>query len=311
VGSVAGLLVGVVCFTGAVLVFRDQIDCWQHPYRKVEALGRPWKNLEELRAAVEADFPRNPPNGMLLYPGRQDRALLFYVPEQPFREVFVDPYTGQITGSRTSGAWGGWLRGLHVRLQLRWGRWLVGGLGVVLLVSLLSGALIYGRFLRGPRRMGLAWYQLRPGKLARRDLHRFIGVSSLAFNLLLAVTGVVLAFGWAREPVPLPGAARVADGKPIGVDAAIRAAGIGAVSVLFPSPRSWRYTVYAADGGFVTVAAGTGAVMQVAKGGFGWRAWHYGAFAEYGAFAKWGYFLFGLTPLALAVLGWLARMKNV
>ena len=67
---------------------------------------------------------------------------------------------------------------------------LVGFFGLTLLLSTLTGLLIYARFIKGVK-----WWRVRRGRgpqVSSSDWHKLIGILSLAFNLVIAVTGAVL-----------------------------------------------------------------------------------------------------------------------
>jgi uncharacterized iron-regulated membrane protein len=111
-------------------------------------------------------------------------------------DAYVDPYTGAIQGERIPS--GGYfssvyqfLRQTHVRLLMGlWGRVFVGVLGVSLVLSCLTGLYIYRGWMK-------KMFTLRLGAgLGNRttwaEAHKFIGVWSLLFNILIGVTGAVL-----------------------------------------------------------------------------------------------------------------------
>ncbi|MCC6143006.1 MAG: PepSY domain-containing protein [Candidatus Hydrogenedentes bacterium] len=83
---------------------------------------------------------------------------------------------------------------LHAELFLEiWGTLLVGTLGVIFLVSTITGWIIYGPFMKA-----MAFGFIRQGRalhLRMADMHKLVGIAALAFNLLMAVTGIGLTFG--------------------------------------------------------------------------------------------------------------------
>lgn len=70
---------------------------------------------------------------------------------------------------------------------------LTGVLGVVFLISTLTGWIIYGPFMKA-----LIFGAIRRGKAAHMrfaDMHKLVGMAALAFNLVMAVTGIGLTLG--------------------------------------------------------------------------------------------------------------------
>lgn len=83
---------------------------------------------------------------------------------------------------------------LHAELMLGiWGTLIVGTLGLVFLISTITGWIIYGPFMKA-----MAFGFIRQGRalhLRMADMHKLVGIAALAFNLLMALTGIGLTFG--------------------------------------------------------------------------------------------------------------------
>ncbi|MBX3176636.1 MAG: PepSY domain-containing protein [Candidatus Hydrogenedentes bacterium] len=73
------------------------------------------------------------------------------------------------------------------------GLFITGVLGVVFLISTITGWIIYGPFMKA-----LVFGMIRQGKAAHMraaDMHKLVGIGALAFNLVMAVTGIGLTLG--------------------------------------------------------------------------------------------------------------------
>ncbi len=83
---------------------------------------------------------------------------------------------------------------LHAELMLEfWGTLVVGALGVIFLISTITGWIIYAPFMKA-----MAFGFIRRGRslhMPMADLHKLVGIAALAFNLLMAITGIGLTFG--------------------------------------------------------------------------------------------------------------------
>lgn len=102
--------------------------------------------------------------------------------------VYVHPRTGEVTGV---GAWAGIQRFLrnthrHLMLPVKWGVSLVGLSAVALAVSLVTSFWVYKKWWRGFFR----WPRGRTARAFVGDLHRFAGLWSVWFVLLMIATGV-------------------------------------------------------------------------------------------------------------------------
>lgn len=134
-----------------------------------------------------------------------------YLPDGRTRLIDIDPYTAEVRGDR------GWLsfqrffRNAHRHLMLpTWiGVPLVSALSVLLVVSMMSGLMIYKKFWRG--------FLRRPRSGSQRvwhgDLHRLTALWSLWFLPVIALTGLFYlaeSLGWRAPPfgeIPAPTAA--------------------------------------------------------------------------------------------------------
>ncbi|MGK6318321.1 PepSY-associated TM helix domain-containing protein [Sphingomonas sp. DT-204] len=125
-------------------------------------------------------------------------------PDGRFKRVLLDPATGEVNRVAGHGSIQRFLRDIHRRLMLPLaiGLPLVSSLGLMLLTSLVTGIVTYKKWWRGffrrPRRGGL--------RRMSGDLHRLVGVWSLWFVALMAVTGIwyLAEFLGARAPESRP-----------------------------------------------------------------------------------------------------------
>lgn len=114
-------------------------------------------------------------------------------------EVFLNPYTGEIVGSRDYfKTFGHYIRHLHVRFFTRpLGRIWVGLGGLALLISTITGILIYGGFMK---RQFFGAIRRKNLKLKSADYHKIIGMTTLMFNLMIAITGAWLGLQGILQP---------------------------------------------------------------------------------------------------------------
>ncbi len=134
--------------------------------------------------------------------------FIVLTPWQERMRLWVDPYSGEFLG------YTGWFNvqrffrqtHRHLMLPVKIGVPLVSVLGIVLLVSLVSGLVVYRGFWRGffkwPR------WSRRP-RVWLGDLHRLVSVWSLWFVALIALTSVwylVESLGARAPPIPRPAA---------------------------------------------------------------------------------------------------------
>lgn len=197
-----GLLTGVVVLflslTGTGLVFITEIDRALHRDLLTSSTTGPIIAAERAIAAVQAKFPKAN-IGSLTLPRDETGVYTATTNKlkadgQEFNEVSVDPRTGVVLGQRDhTKSFAFVLRQLHLRFFFfGWkGRVVIGVFGLVLLFSTVTGLLIYSRFIRALP----TWYSVRRQRgfqISTSDWHKLIGITALAFNIVISFTGMIL-----------------------------------------------------------------------------------------------------------------------
>jgi uncharacterized iron-regulated membrane protein len=198
VGLYAGIVIAVLSITGAAAVFIPEIDVLLNREMLEVKPEEKKASLNAIMQKVKAKYPALELNAIEL-PASPEQVYVFklFNPEAGKYEsrsldVQVNPYTGEITGTRDyNRSFAFFLRHLHVRLyENYWGRQVVGLFGIALVISTITGLLIYGNFMKkqffGSFRSG------RGIRIASADWHKFVGVAALLFNLIIAITGAWL-----------------------------------------------------------------------------------------------------------------------
>lgn len=226
-GLISGIVVVIVSLTGCLFAFQTEISSLiRHKEFFIAAPppSTPTLPLHVLAArAQEALGAAGPANYFTLYadPGRaweflayeegHPEALSFAGSVNHYESVFVDPYTGRITGHID------YLRDFFVivkylhwslLLNTRYGQPVVGWSTLLFVVSLITGFIMWfpAKWNETERsksfniRWKAAWKRLN------YDLHNVLGFYTLVIALLLALTGLVYAFPWFSSAVYAAGA---------------------------------------------------------------------------------------------------------
>ncbi|WP_417361371.1 PepSY-associated TM helix domain-containing protein [Galbibacter sp.] len=189
---IAGGFLILLGITGSILIFNEDID---------QALFAPYQvndtaevlNLDSATAAVQKKY-KNWNTRIIHF--KKGESIVFNIrrPEQRMF-VFVHPENGEILGAiDESTHLTKWLLKFHYSFHSGViGRILVLIFGTLFLISLITGTLLYRKNIR---KVLLFKIKLKPNK--RRAfysaLHSYIGVWALLLNLILAITGVLLAY---------------------------------------------------------------------------------------------------------------------
>lgn len=203
-----GVVVTLVCFSGAMLVFEDEVVRLSHrELFHTEPVGRPVVTLDEAARRVAATLPEGiRVTGVTVEadPGRTWRVNLSR-PKHAW--AAVNPYTGEVVGRYERPPFFTAMFRLHRWLLdsrpsgdgVFWGKQLVGVSTLLFVVALLTGVPLWWPRTRRALRRGLSFAPWRGWRCFWRDLHVAGGMYALAFLLLMALTGLTWSFPWYRS----------------------------------------------------------------------------------------------------------------
>jgi uncharacterized iron-regulated membrane protein len=269
-GCTAGLLLFVVCWSGTFAVFSREFD-WliderlRAPHAGTIAWGAAYEAMTRShpeQSIVQLNAPYAP--GFALEAWTEDRAGVM-------GRLYADPASGALLGATSYFNVQRFFRSLHMCLFLAapWGYWIVGAMGVVLLLSLATALGFWARFWRGVR--------IAPWRPSTRrswsDAHKAIGLGASWFALLMGLTGV---WYWAEPYLPEPperaaGALDEGDAPPSpeALAGAVRAAEQGGFvvrAISFGEPGSGVLEFHGQDGGWLVRDRAARVWFDLAKG---------------------------------------------
>ncbi len=217
VGLVAGLALFVAFYAGAITVFHHDLPLWQST---ADAAPQSLDDAQHLLDGVLARHPTARTHLGMTFPGAEmPKALAYWQDaEGGWRYAWSRQYEGSTTPPQAGLA--ELVNELHFSLGLP-----VAGIYLMGVVSLLYGvAILSGLVIHLPR-LFKDLFALRPGRNLKQlwqDAHNLIGVLSLPFHLLFAVTGVLLCLMFVQLAVlnPLVYDNRVMEALPAALDTA-------------------------------------------------------------------------------------------
>ena len=203
-----GIIITITCLTGAILVLEPEITraLRSEVYYVADASGSV-KPMEELIATVKAEGPDSLTIANVTVFDDPRRTYQVNFTKRHSAALFIDQYSGKITGRYERFGFFTTMLHLHRRLLdnstpadggMRPGKLIVGISTLMLVVILITGVVLWW-----PRaRRGLAhslsipvtsgWHRFWMG------LHVAGGVYSLILVLVMALTGLTWSFGWYR-----------------------------------------------------------------------------------------------------------------
>jgi uncharacterized iron-regulated membrane protein len=199
VGSLAGLVILVMCVSGILLAFERQINAWDAGRYRVIPLKNQPKNLS--RVPLDSLLgSRRPPSNITIRSDAQAPLEFVYGRE---RTAFIDPYSGKVLGQGSKATRGffstveRWHRALGGELRGGFGRKVTGAANL-LFVFLISS----GPYLWWPRKQ--TWQRFKAVLLFRAGLsgrqrdwnwHHVAGIWCALPLFFISMSGVVMSYG--------------------------------------------------------------------------------------------------------------------
>ncbi|SMB98538.1 PepSY-associated TM helix domain protein [Hymenobacter roseosalivarius DSM 11622] len=213
----AGIVIAVLCFTGAVLVFEKELEQGWHPERYfVAAPGeQPRLFLHQVTQAVQAVVPQSRVTGVKVYadPARTIEVSLAALQvkgegkpkggEGGGPKYFVNPYSGQVIGPYVyRDTFFYTMFALHRGMVAgAVGKFIVGVSTLFFLFIIATGLVLWwpatGKVLR--QRLSVKWDA--SWKRLNHDLHIVLGFYSALFLFVFAFTGLAWSFEWFNQGI--------------------------------------------------------------------------------------------------------------
>lgn len=254
-GLLSGWLLLVICITGTLVVYKHPLKVWANPRLVSAPSPEAGAGLtpDEALARFRQAYPHTP--RLLAFPSDRYSIHSYSYALTGEAEVlggraWLHPGTGQMQLGLQSD-FADFVQRLHAGLWMgSQGRWVVGALGVLMALSLLSGLVLHWR------RLGRDLFHLRVGSAPRKawgDVHKFSAVWLFAFHLVIAVTGAWLGVEsliGLRNPPPHSSAGQAATVPMARIDQLLANA-TAAVPDL--QPTHLNFTAYGREGSTVRV----------------------------------------------------------
>lgn len=203
-GLATGLVVFIVALTGCLYCFQEEIGYLYDDYKYVEAQDKPFI----------------PPSGVYeigkkILPGRQIHSAIYgdktealeivYYEADPefYQKAYLNPYSGSLIKlvDLESGFFHFILDG-HIHLWMgEFGQKIVSYSTLIFLFILISGLILWWPKNRkaAKKRVRFSWSDRTKWKRKNYDLHNILGFYASAVAVLVAITGLVMAFNWFAE----------------------------------------------------------------------------------------------------------------
>ena len=203
-----GLIITLVCFSGAMLVFENEANEWfRRDLYYVETVKESPLPMDKLLEKVATTLPDSVAVTGVSISSDPGRAYQVSLSKPRRASLYVDQYTGEVKGkSERSGCFMFMFR-MHRWLLdsmnpgnegIFWGKMIVGVSTLLLVFVLISGIVIWWPRTRKALKNSLKITATKGWRRFWYDLHVAGGMYTLIFLLAMALTGLTWSFPWYR-----------------------------------------------------------------------------------------------------------------
>lgn len=193
-GVATGLYVFVICASGAALVFRVDMQRALHPHLFTVGATGPLADPVAVMESVSRAYPQHRLSGVEAPTTSRPTYLAYVTSGREFRTVLIDPVSTAVLGELPDHRPIQALQELHYNLLGgRTGRMVNGAGAFAILILCVTGLVIWWPGARAWRR-GFVVDINRDGRRVLWELHRAVGIWTVAFTVMFAVTGLSYVF---------------------------------------------------------------------------------------------------------------------
>ena len=203
-----GLIITLVCFSGAMLVFENEVNEWfRRDLYYVETVKESPLPMDKLLEKVAMTLPDSVSVTGVSISSDPGRAYQVSLSKPRRASLYVDQYTGEVKGKSERSGFFMFMFRMHRWLLdsmnpgnegIFWGKMIVGVSTLLLVFVLISGIVIWWPRTRKALKNSLKITATKGWRRFWYDLHVAGGMYALIFLLAMALTGLTWSFPWYR-----------------------------------------------------------------------------------------------------------------
>ena len=203
-----GLIITLVCFSGAMLVFENEANEWfRRDLYYVETVKGSPLPMDKLLEKVATTLPDSVAVTGVSISSDPGRAYQVSLSKLRRASLYVDQYTGEVKGKSERSGFFMFMFRMHRWLLdsmnpgnegIFWGKMIVGVSTLLLVFVLISGIVIWWPRTRKALKNSLKITATKGWRRFWYDLHVAGGMYALIFLLAMALTGLTWSFPWYR-----------------------------------------------------------------------------------------------------------------
>jgi len=203
-GFITGLVVFIVSITGCLFCFQDDIQDALYSYRKVQTHSSSYLQPSDLKAVVLQKHPKAIVNYTYYYGKDRPAVVMANLGKQGFLYEYINPYSGKLLHEENpQHNFFIIVKFIHLYLLLppNIGTPVVGISVIVFVVMMITGIVLWWPKRKTDRKRSFTIKWNGRWRRVNYDLHNVLGFYTTTVTLILAITGLSIAFDWVRDGI--------------------------------------------------------------------------------------------------------------
>jgi uncharacterized iron-regulated membrane protein len=201
-GFISGLVVFIVSVTGCIFCFQDEIQDALYNWRHVEVKQQAYLPPSIIKQKGLAQHPGATASYTYYY-GKDRPAMLYTsLPNKELHLIYLNPYTGKVLHTQNAATdFFTVIKDIHLYLLLpaNIGGMVVGISVIIFVILLITGMILWWPKRKSDRKRSFTIKWNGKWRRLNFDLHNVLGFYACSIALILAITGLAIAFQWVNK----------------------------------------------------------------------------------------------------------------
>ncbi|WP_299249419.1 PepSY-associated TM helix domain-containing protein [uncultured Cytophaga sp.] len=202
-GLISGSIMFIVCITGCIWVFQEEITNLLQPWNNVASENKSFLLPSQVNAITAKEFPKKEIHGFNYQDGKALHVHISHEDEYNY-SLYLNPYSGAIVQTvkheKDEFDFFRFILNGHRFLWLPWkvGRQIINYATLTFVLLLVSGIILWWPKNKSAakQRFSFKWKDTTKWKRKNYDLHNILGFYAMIFLLLIALTGMQWGLKW-------------------------------------------------------------------------------------------------------------------
>ena len=203
-GFISGLVGFIVSITGCIFCFQDEIQDAIHSYRKVEIQEKPFIGPSQLKSIALRDHAKSTANYIYYYGKDRPAVVIANLDKAGLTYIYINPYNGKILHSEALlSNFFIVVEYIHLYLLLppKIGALVVGISVIIFLALMITGIILWWPKRKTDRKRSFTIKWNGRWRRVNYDLHNVLGFYAASIAVILAITGLSIAFEWVNNGI--------------------------------------------------------------------------------------------------------------